>query len=420
MKSRRLSIVRMLVLPIMIVAMVTLFFGGCEAEGEKTLKIGYIGALQTAPGLDGQRDIELSADLDNEAGGMVVGGDKYNVQIISYDSGGNQSQAVAAANKLIFEDKVKFILYDTMSVPTAWLPIADENKVLTAGAAFDMSELSPDLHYSCCIWALHTTQIIQTAWFIKNRPDMVENVVFATTDDQVGHMNEVVVGGVWEQYGVETTWIYFPPDATDLSSVATKVKTLNPTAFCPATGNPPVDGALIKAVWQAGCETQFFGGGGMPLLLMATVCPIEALEGYIDWAAPKEFDPPATEMAKDWLDAWTAKYGEWEGQDHFDAMYAGLKAAIQEAGSLDVDEVATAIFDGLKFDCASGTFQMITRPDLGNNRTVDSVRTVFLKQIVNGKAELMATISVEEALSFFQEIIPVETQSASEELDYYK
>ena len=92
---------------------------------------------------------------------------------------------------------------------------------------------------------------------------------------------------------------------------------------------------------------------------------------------------------------------------------------MQQAGSLDVDKVAAVVFNGLKFECGSGTFQMITRPDMGNNRTVDTVRALYLKKVVGGKTTLLATISIDEALGYLRVLFPAETQSTAEELAYY-
>ena len=74
-------------------------------------------------------------------------------------------------------------------------------------------------------------------------------------------------------------------------------------------------------------------------------------------------------------------------------------AALIQAGSIDTDKVASILSNGVKFDALYGPMQMVSRPDLGNDRTTDSVGTYYIKTVHNGAAELTATITPDEALN---------------------
>ena len=50
--------------------------------------------------------------------------------------------------------------------------------------------------------------------------------------------------------------------------------------------------------------------------------------------------------------------------------------------------------------------QMVSRLDLGNERTVDSIGTYYIKKINNGKPELIGTISIEDALKYVNIAMP--------------
>jgi branched-chain amino acid transport system substrate-binding protein len=404
MKTRRLSMVSMLMLAMVIVLVVALVFGGCAkpAPATKTLKIGLISFLGSQPGLNIKQNVELQADNDNKNGGLAIGGDRYTVQIISYDSNNVQTTAVAAINRLVFEDKVKFIISDQVSFEPAWLSITDANKVLVAGIAMGQEDLSPNYHYSFNPTGMNTVGIAAAGWFCKNFPDKLENVVCVSPDNQMGHIGEQMQKAMWEKFGAKTTWIFYPPGTQDLSAVATKVRAVNPSTFSALAMDPVVDGLLYKAVWEAGWRGQTFSSSGEPVMLMATTCPMEALEGWLSSGWPQEFDPPATQAAKDYVAAWTAKYGKWEGQDGLTSLYACLKTALQKAGSLDTDKVGAVVYNGLKYEAYCGSFQMISRPDLGNNRTVDSVNATYIKQVKGGKVTLLATISIDEAINYFR------------------
>src|SRR4030042_6120375 len=62
----------------------------------KTLKIGYTASLSASTSLDMIKAIELQIELDNESGGLVIGPDRYQVQLVKYDNNNSQSGEVAA------------------------------------------------------------------------------------------------------------------------------------------------------------------------------------------------------------------------------------------------------------------------------------------------------------------------------------
>ena len=114
-----------------------------------------------------------------------------------------------------------------------------------------------------------------------------------------------------------------------------------------------------------------------------------------------------TQSAQDFKAAWLAKYGKWEDPNiSYATNFPALITAIQQAGSLDTEKVAAVLSSGLKFETPLGTMQMISRPDMGNDRTIDSVGTYYIKQIHNQKSELIATISPEEASAYMKTAFP--------------
>jgi hypothetical protein len=120
-------------------------------------------------------------------------------------------------------------------------------------------------------------------------------------------------------------------------------------------------------------------------------------------AWPVEFDSPLTPVAKSFKDAWIAKYGKWEGPEiQGVGQFTILTEALKQAGSLDTDKVSAVISNGLKFEGPNGLAMMIDRPDMGNSRTIDSVNTVYMKEIKKGQPSLLATISLDEALTYFR------------------
>lgn len=92
----------------------TLFFSayGKEPAGKELV----IGALSGLSGHGSEamallvRGIDLSTAWINSKGGITIKGEKYNIKVLHEDTQMSPDGTLAAANKLIFSDKVKFIL----------------------------------------------------------------------------------------------------------------------------------------------------------------------------------------------------------------------------------------------------------------------------------------------------------------------
>jgi branched-chain amino acid transport system substrate-binding protein len=112
---------------------IALFISGCSRTEQEVYKIGVIYPLTGEAsfwGNNARNGAELAADDFNAQGGI----EGRKIQVIFEDSKSVPKDAVNAANKLIFQDKVKFIVGDLASSNLlAIAPICEENKVLTIG-----------------------------------------------------------------------------------------------------------------------------------------------------------------------------------------------------------------------------------------------------------------------------------------------
>src|ERR1051325_9652357 len=87
--------------------------GTGPALAQDVLKIGAIGSPSgggTAWGLAIQRGAELAIDEVNKAGGLKVGDKTYNVELLMRDDQYTGQGGKTAAERLVFQDKVKFIV----------------------------------------------------------------------------------------------------------------------------------------------------------------------------------------------------------------------------------------------------------------------------------------------------------------------
>src|SRR6476619_2743707 len=102
------------------VAALMLAGGVGAAQAQDVIKIGGIGPLSgggTAWGLAAQRGIEIAIEEINAAGGVKAAGKTYKLQVIMYDDQYTGQGGKAAAERLVNQDNVKFIIGPVGSPP---------------------------------------------------------------------------------------------------------------------------------------------------------------------------------------------------------------------------------------------------------------------------------------------------------------
>ena len=236
--------------------------------------------------------VEALVDKDNKNGGLDIGGKKYQIKLIEYDTNNVQTTEVAAINRLMFQDQVKYIIAFT-SYQDAWINSTDQNKVLVLSTSSDINlALRPNLHYSFNGACNNPGFVAFTGWFCKNNPEAIKKVVRAFPDNQMGHFLSMAVGGLFQAFGVTPISAdYSPSSSQDLSSLGTKVVSEGATAFMGVAGGTTGDALVYNAVSQAGFKGQFFTTTQPSTATLKTVLSAQALEGFESGAYAAEFDP---------------------------------------------------------------------------------------------------------------------------------
>ena len=401
MRRGKLSTLGFLV--IILIVVVSMLTFGCKSTSStsttttqaKTLKIGYEDWTSFPPGMFWAKELQLMTDLINQQGGLTVGGDKYNIDLITYDSNNTQTTAMAAINKLVYQDQVKFILTGTGGSVESALSITEPNKVLVSCMAMGPTVLDSKYNYVFMTGVGNCGTVIFSKWFLETYPDK-NDIVIVMPDMQMGHILGAAQMAIMKSAGLNVRDEYYPPDQTDLSSLGTKIKSENPGAVW-IVQVPP-----IKAIRDAGYTGLVMSVQAYAIDDLLAQSTPEALEGYIGEAMPTEFDPALTTTAQDFKNAYIAKYGKWDNMDMLGTtIYQALITAIQKAGSVDVDKVAAVLSNGMTWTSPVGEQKMVSRPDMGNSRTVDSVTSFYIKQIQNGKPQLIATINLADAVKSY-------------------
>lgn len=371
--------------------------------GEAVLRFGMIADCTSPFGLDAVNGIKAWVDHVNEEGGLQVGGEAYTLEGIYYDSTGDQVAANSAAERLIFEDGVDYIVSDNTMVDS-WLHIAEENETVALITTNNTLCFNPEWHYIYETGAKNCSTATYTQWFVEHYE--FKTIMLAHPDSSTGESDAEAIRMMINIFApdAEVELISYPADSSDLSSLGTKVAASNPDVYMVSGGGPILDCQAVSVARQAGYTGSVLMHGTVCYDQLCEFLTPEELEGIVVGANPVEFDPGVTEFAEEYRQAYISAYGEWNNPEvacsH--AFYA-LLAAVQEAGSIDKDAVREVLDNGLAYEGPLGPSVMVSRPDQGNDRTVDSVCGFVVKTVVNGERQIAedGEISIEDAVEAF-------------------
>jgi branched-chain amino acid transport system substrate-binding protein len=370
------------------------------APSPQTLKVGFNVTTSWPVGLDFVHSVQMDVDEVNANGGLNIGGTKYLIDLIQDDNKMDEALSKTVAQKEIFQDNVKYMIIDSWC--HAAIPICDANKVLTVASPLMVESYSPKYTYIFQGDIPYTTYPAIWPWVAKQYPGK-KTWVGAFPDMDIGHFFTDIQGNAAKKAGYTVLEpIFYPPMATDLSSVGTKVKTVNPDIFTAYGGGPQTDSLVVKAARSSGYSGQVVLSSTTPGAVTVGIAGADASEGIISMAWPQEFDLAPNPLAPKFKKDYIAKFGKWDSPE---TVYSGqwfiMKEGLQKASSIDVDKVASVIASGLKYQCMNGNGQMISRPDLGNNRTVDTViGDIAMKIIANGQPKQVGIITLAQMLDY--------------------
>jgi branched-chain amino acid transport system substrate-binding protein len=372
------------------------------AAATDTIKIGAVVWLGWPLGLDMKKGIDVMVALDNANGGIDIGGKKYKVELVTLESNNDQAQTMAAVNKLIYEEKVKFLITDSMYIGSV-LAETEKNKVVCVHGSPIPAGFDPNFKYAFSGGFMFQATPEVAGWMAKNVD--FKDAILAHPDDAGGEAYAMGAKATLERWGMTIKAIKYPAASTDLSSIGTEVVTAKPSGFI-ALGSTAMDPLVYQAVTQAGFKGQLFNTATITVSMLTSATPAEKLEGMIAGAWPVEFDPAVTDVAKAFKAKYIEMYGKWDGPEiQLTGAYAALRAALEKAGQVDSDAVANALASGLTFEGPTGKGEMIPRNDLGITRSVDSISEFCVKVIKNGQPVLLHQITLDEGKSYLDPAI---------------
>jgi len=376
----------MRLIPLLVAASLVLSACG-GAGGGDTIKVGGIGELTgdiPAVGASFKNAAEMAVKEVNDAGGLDVGGKKYQIELFIEDNAGKADQSASAAQKLITQDNVVAIIGPNASryaIPAS--EIAESNKVVLISPWSTNPKLTLDANTGApkkYVFRACFIDPFQGRVVAKFALEQLKATKAAVLYDVASEYNKGIAEFFKETYeengGTVVAFETYTTNDKDFNAQLTKIKETGPEViFLPNYySEVPLQ---IQQAHGLGITVPFLGSDSWGSSELLTLCGADC-EGYYfstHYAADN-----ASPVAKEFIDAYTAKYGTTPDDVAaltYDA-FGLLWQALQTAGKVDRQAVRDALakIPGYEGVTGSMTFQ---------EGSGDPIKSAVILQIKDGK-----------------------------------
>ena len=266
-RKKLLTLIVCIGLVLMLASMLLLATQGSsqtKTSQAKTLKIGYllcVTGFYSALDAEEEVDIKLVAKMINDKGGLTIQGQKYNIQLVGEDGKSSLDGCTAGANKLVLDEKVKFVIGPNGFFAKGSSPVFEANKVLhVSGYNTTMpGEIDSTTPYGFLGFNNPTAQSIVSYKAMKKEFPNVKSVVLVSADD--GSIPYVIPKAKKALADLGFTAIgdvvKFPNEIEDFSPIAAKANALNADAIRMELAAPPASANILRGVRALGNQKPF-------------------------------------------------------------------------------------------------------------------------------------------------------------------
>jgi len=359
---------------------------GCQPTPEGTIKVGVIGPMTFVQGEQHWYGAEMAANEINEAGGVVVGNETMQIELVRIDSNEMLSvpDAKLAMEKAVTVDKVDFLLggFRTEAVLAMQDVAMDNQKIFLGCGAADrvlcerVAEDYDKYKYWFRITPVNTELLVTISLFVLEnvikvvRDELgIEDVKIALLMEKAAVGDELVYAceHVVPTMGVEVVGTWRPsPTATDVTAELSAIKDSGAHIILTYFSGPA--GIVYAKQW-----------GELEIPAASVGINVEAQKsGFWDATGGKgNYDTTLNTYARveqtdetiPFFDKFVAETGEFPTYNAgtYDALYI-LKEAIERAGTLDSDAVVPELEDTEYYGSAGRI--MFTIPEQSNPHDV--------------------------------------------------
>ena len=372
-----------------------------EVQNRAPIRIGFLVPLTGAqkrwgePGVDGCR---IWTDWINARGGLMVGGKRHLVELQVHDSALGAEATLAAARRMIDENRVRLVLTlggDDVELALDYLM---ERKALVATLL--PSDLSPDRPYLIAPAEVHPLfNVTGVDWLAQAHPE-ARRVALCSQTDLLGLPSLAVYRAAFDAAGHEIVHeLRYDPAETDAAGLVARMMASKPDVLCWCSSAPPTIIEMTVAAYEAGFTGQILSctGDDYPTMIARTS---PAFMERFTFQFPDFDDPLLADKAfffrrpKAFYDAYTERFpGSWSAVSWEYASILDLwHDAVEVADSTAPVSVLAALKRGRQMPNAFGPARWWGDQIYGIDNALVGEWPVV--RIIDGKARIVAFGSV--------------------------
>jgi branched-chain amino acid transport system substrate-binding protein len=299
-----------------------------------TIKVGVIQPQTGAIAFGGQAAVNghiLATEDINEAGGIVVDGKRYKLELVIEDDAATPKNAAAAASKLIARDGVLAILGTfTSSCSLAIAEVTNREQIT------QMSPLSSAASLTTSGFEFFFRGRVTTAF---NAPiaamhfanQGVQKISLLAINDDWGRGDVSIFSALWKELGLEVIEAtHFEQGQTDFYSELTRLANGKPDAIF-VTASTEAASMIFRQAKEIAPDIKIFTSGGIDPTEVFRLAGGDVLDGLMFWSV----DAPMTDTLKELKDRYEAKFSVNIMSNSYSAYDATmvLKDAIERANT---------------------------------------------------------------------------------------
>lgn len=364
----------------------SLFAGLVTGAASQTLKIGVIAALTGggAPwGTAAAQGPKIVASEVNANGGLDVGGKKYKIEVVAYDDQYKAADAVAAYNRLVRQDGVKYVIVMASAGTMAVKQSVENDKVIALTSSYTAKAIDANTRYMFRLFSVasdYLPSLVQ--WMKTNHPQ--RRMVILNPNDETGWDQARLSERLFKDSGYQILGQeLFERSQKDFQPLLTKVIGMKPEIIDLGSTSPSTAGLMIRQARELGYKGLIVKTGGAGPRDIVSAAGKEASEGVVSIL----YADPANVGYRRIAEAYRKSLGQDPNEilvAYYDATNVLLRA-IQQAGDVsDTTKVAAAFPKALPMKSVQDeTLSLGGKANTGVDHQIMS--TMYIGVIRNGE-----------------------------------
>jgi branched-chain amino acid transport system substrate-binding protein len=284
----------------------------------KTLKIGFVGVTSgpaAAWGTSNVRSMQVRADWINEKGGVKIGDDNYNIELVTFDDQKDPKRAIAGMEKMA-QEGIHYVVGPNVDDGAAAVrPVAESKGIIYFPYAFPKALYTPPASNAVLGMVANYQSAPAIYKYLKENKG-VKKIAFvaANESDPLSQRDGGVEAAKALGLEIVAQNDTYPNDTRDFTPVMTPIVQQKPDLLVLSGVAPANAPLLIRAARELGYEGLISAETAQDATVLQEGAG-ELANGFISVGGASTPEIRSAEM-EEFIDRYTKKYGEYNDESN--------------------------------------------------------------------------------------------------------